>query len=645
MKAKRLAAGLTALAMCFGMAATMPFTHEADTTAVTAHAAQHVWDGTADTSWYYREHQYIYTGEGDSAKRLDVFNISTPEELAGLSQLVRNGVTMKDTYINLTDDIVLNDLSNYANWETEAPKNNWIPVGVNSIYSPYTKDKGVAMGIDYTYKTFEGIFNGNGHTISGMYCYHYSMAGLFGAINGDVSNVVVKDCYVIAKNPSRYDVSASWPVYAGGIVSFCDRGGIISGCEFNGSVKAIGKHYSGSSMWDTIYDSNFSENHQCAAGGIVGRIDDGDVGMVLGAILYTAVFGIQVYGLPTTPLIIGSYFEETNGVMGVLNCVNHGTVYSEYGKSAEGAGGIVGTGGLLGGTGAISPFAVYHCYSDGTASRSDGNYGAMVGNCESGPYSANNFQEIGCYYTNCDRSSYPNEAINYTKAGMTVEEVAEKLGSYFKAEGGTIHLNYAAMGKSSDLAKTFTDTFNPPAEKNATLEAPKLNKSMDGDRITITWDRNSSITAWDYAIAADKDFNDCYDVGSYTGTNIFWESLDLSTPYYIRVRGRTGDISNENTQYTSWSYLTAGTIPPDPVPIIIGDLNNDSTANASDAAMILIAAAAMGAGNDAGLTDDQKTAADVNTDGTVNASDAAVVLIYAAAIGAGQDAKLTDFVK
>ena len=85
-------------------------------------------------------------------------------------------------------------------------------------------------------------------------------------------------------------------------------------------------------------------------------------------------------------------------------------------------------------------------------------------------------------------------------------------------------------------------------------------------------------------------------------------------------------------------------IESDPEDKARGDVNGDSTVNASDAAQILIAAAAIGAGNPSGLTDVQITVADVNHDSIVNASDAAVVLIYAAAIGAGQDVKIEDYV-
>ncbi|MCR4647220.1 MAG: leucine-rich repeat protein [Oscillospiraceae bacterium] len=83
-----------------------------------------------------------------------------------------------------------------------------------------------------------------------------------------------------------------------------------------------------------------------------------------------------------------------------------------------------------------------------------------------------------------------------------------------------------------------------------------------------------------------------------------------------------------------------------PTANALGDIDNDGIVNASDAAKVLIAAAAMGAGEASGLTDAQMTAADVNGDGIVNASDAAIILIYAAAVGAGQeDVKITDFVK
>ena len=77
----------------------------------------------------------------------------------------------------------------------------------------------------------------------------------------------------------------------------------------------------------------------------------------------------------------------------------------------------------------------------------------------------------------------------------------------------------------------------------------------------------------------------------------------------------------------------------------LGDLNGDSTVNASDAAMMLIAAAKIGAGNESGLTPAQEKQADLNGDGIVNASDAALTLQYAAMIGAGGEGTLADYLK
>ncbi|MBP0974140.1 MAG: dockerin type I repeat-containing protein [Oscillospiraceae bacterium] len=68
-----------------------------------------------------------------------------------------------------------------------------------------------------------------------------------------------------------------------------------------------------------------------------------------------------------------------------------------------------------------------------------------------------------------------------------------------------------------------------------------------------------------------------------------------------------------------------------------GDVNADRLINASDAALVLIAAANIGAGNDPGLTEVQADNANVNGDQDINATDAAIILIYAAAVGAGQE--------
>ena len=76
----------------------------------------------------------------------------------------------------------------------------------------------------------------------------------------------------------------------------------------------------------------------------------------------------------------------------------------------------------------------------------------------------------------------------------------------------------------------------------------------------------------------------------------------------------------------------------------IGNLNGDMAINASDAAMLLIAAAAAGTGADSMMTDAQKAAADLNSDSTFDAKDAALILQYAAYTGTGGTDSITAFI-
>ena len=82
------------------------------------------------------------------------FSISNPEELAGLAKLVNDGTTnFEGVTITLEADLQMNPLTNWEKWETaEAqPSNTWIPIGI------------------VNQSLFHGIFDGNGHTISGLY--------------------------------------------------------------------------------------------------------------------------------------------------------------------------------------------------------------------------------------------------------------------------------------------------------------------------------------------------------------------------------------------------------------------------------------------------------------------------------------------
>lgn len=190
----------------------------------TVQAAGTVWDGSVDTSWY--------TGDRDS------YDISTAAQLAGFAKLCDEAAhedRFRGVTINLTSDIVLNNTSNFNNWGKKAPKNEWNPIG---------KQGSAIMG----YCPFAGIFNGNGHTITGMYVENTDYgfwgvtdrAGFFECICGAaVTDLKFNKAYVASSGPAGVLAGISESSYVSGIevtnskVKSLDgaAGGVIGSCH------------------------------------------------------------------------------------------------------------------------------------------------------------------------------------------------------------------------------------------------------------------------------------------------------------------------------------------------------------------------------------------------------------------------------
>ena len=151
--------------------------------------------GTPDTSWY---------NVTDTE-----FEISTADELAGLSQITRgvaSGITL-DSFagktIILANDI---DISVYG-----------AGTGWNPIY------------------LFAGTFDGNGKTISGLAINisggTNASAGLFSAISNTVTNLAVE---------GQIEVASGGQSNIGGIASFVSDTGKIENCSFSGTIECSG---------------------------------------------------------------------------------------------------------------------------------------------------------------------------------------------------------------------------------------------------------------------------------------------------------------------------------------------------------------------------------------------------------------------
>ena len=142
------------------------------------------WTGGVDTAWF-----------DPSAT---AFNLTSPDQVAGLAKLVNEGEDFTGKTITLSDDVNLNNV-------------NWTPIG-NDDYA------------------FNGTFDGDGHTITGLSITSTGDSAFFNCLDADatVKNVNFETANVSAKNA--------------GIVSVCAGGSTIENVHvLSGSV--VGTSY------------------------------------------------------------------------------------------------------------------------------------------------------------------------------------------------------------------------------------------------------------------------------------------------------------------------------------------------------------------------------------------------------------------
>ena len=299
---KKFLSTMLALILVLGMCIPMAISASAE------EPASDVWDGTANIKWF------IDAGGVDG----DNYEIKTAEDLAGLAYLVNasvSGAIVKgiyydadynvkgyqrgsDPYLNeffltrictkttdltlipgydfnsksvkLCADIVLNE-GNAADWAEEAPENEWQPIG-GGIHGDATYWFG-----------FNGMFDGQGHTVSGLYTATYtdspstskiSCVGLFGIVSQNqdypsVENVTLENFYV------RGDY------IVGGIVGRFNRAGSLTNCHVkNGYVVGtaqvgalVGGIYKGANMIEYCSVDGVNVKADSYVGGMIGLLN------------------------------------------------------------------------------------------------------------------------------------------------------------------------------------------------------------------------------------------------------------------------------------------------------------------------------------------------------------------------------------
>ncbi len=274
-------------------------------------AVSSVWDGTVATSY-----------AGGTGTETDPYQISNGQQLAYLAKQVNAGTTYEGQFFVLTDDIALNDTTNHEAWGTND--------GQGGIVEP--SNTWDAIGWEKT--SFDGEFDGAGHTVSGVYINRntnissYDNNSLFG--NAEVTSVI-KNLGVIDSYVETYSGAA-------GVVDSSD--GMVFNCYCTGStIKAV--------------KSNAA------------RVVGFSSGTVSGCYSTSTIVGLG------SDASAGGIVGYSGGL--IVNCYNTGSVTHFYGGDA---GGVVGS--LTTGKGEDLAPAIRNCYNIGTVS-GDMHIGGVIG--------------------------------------------------------------------------------------------------------------------------------------------------------------------------------------------------------------------------------------------------------------------------
>lgn len=243
--------------------------------------------GKPDTSWY------------DPKK--SKFSIKNPDQLAGLAKLVDQNKNMSGKTFILERDL---DLSCYP---------NWMPIGCSNN----------------KYRIFKGNFDGKNHTIYNLRIHRLSTydSGLFGFVNGKISNLNIEDADVIGYT-------------AVGILCGETQGGSFVNCTVSGKVR--GNEYVGGLVGSSNSDISNCISTVCVYGNLsVGGLTGDSRKKITGCQSKGDIFGYETTGgisgshggiiIDSVNTAIVDGYLNVGGIVGVndgsiKSCINSGFI-------------------------------------------------------------------------------------------------------------------------------------------------------------------------------------------------------------------------------------------------------------------------------------------------------------------------------
>ena len=443
-----------------------------------------------------------YDINGDKIKD-EVYEISNAGQLywfAGLVNGTLSGVA-QNTSANavLTKDIVVNkNVLKSDGTLNEGSFKEWTPIA--NLDSPYT-----------------GIFEGQNHTISGLYFeQETNFIGLFSVNSGKIANVGILDSYFYGQ-PYR----GNW---VGGVCGNNKDQGAITNCYNTGIVR-------GSDAVGGVCGSNYGTITNCSNKGNVGE-DDESVGGVSGS-NYGTITNCNNAGIVSGKSYVGGVCGQNSNGGTITNCNNTGEVRgtSQY------------IGGLSGDNDSSS---ITNCNNTGEVKAT----GIFVGGLSGGNY--NNATITNCYY---DSTIYTGAAIGDDRG--TTTKVEGKTTDEFK----TGEVAYLLQKSQSDTEIIWgqtigTDTYptlgGDKVYKNAIYEGCE---GKPGEPVSYAYSNTKKNTYGDHPDADNDGRCDaCDQYIDGIGAKLAGYSLSLTgnigVNFYMEL---SDDIVNDESAYMNFT--------------------------------------------------------------------------------------------
>ena len=334
----------------------------------------------------------------DSDEAYEIGNAGQLYWFAGLVNGTLTDGTAQNLKANavLTADIIVNkDLLTSINTDDDGNVTNgssfkaWRPMGM-------ADEKGNLTG------WYTGIFDGNGHSISGLYVnrdeaaddvhtWFKSCIGLFGYYSGVTRNLSVLDSYMRGKDC----IGGICGYNDGGTIQNCYSAATVCGDSYIGGICGRSE---GDSIIENCYNTGYVYGATRSIGGICGDNS-------------ATLQGCYNVGNVNGKFYVGGIVGESSGLgdtIWIKDCYNRGNVIGDT-KDIGGIGGYIGSS------------LVENCYSQATVSGNT-NVGGICGN-------SNKVDFQNAYY---DSNLYTGNAIGYLK-DATIKQTEGKTSQAFES--------------------------------------------------------------------------------------------------------------------------------------------------------------------------------------------------------------------